>query len=133
MNKSINIKKTLKQIKHLRIYKGLSQQKIAELLHIDLRSYTRFERGENKTIDICFLNDVSQVLDTDLSYILGFDTPTTEVLPPNPIEQIDPMYEEELYGREYIIKHYINLLTHKDKIISELYELIDKLTQKDKV
>lgn len=136
MDNSINIKAILVYIKYLRIYKGISQKKMADLLYVDLRTYTRFERGENKTFDLHFLNDIARILDTDLITMLA---PNHNVIDQNEqSENINNVHfsnkqhfesfeEDFIDQRAQIIQHYISLLTQKDILIKELYELIDKL------
>ncbi len=133
MNNSINIKAILIYIRYLRIYKNISQKKMADLLYVDLRTYTRFERGENKTIDLLFLNDIAQILDTDIVTMMAPNNHLIE----NEINnislklQINNEGDEEIDDRDQIIQHYISLLTHKDVLIKELCELIDKLKQEN--
>lgn len=55
-----NIRKSIKQ---LRKAKGLTQKDMAARLFIDERTYSKIERGEQKSMDIRFVMSVAQILE----------------------------------------------------------------------
>ena len=57
--------KVIIQLRHNREAKGLSQQQLADLLEIGLRSYQRYENGES-TPPIDLLYQASKVLNFDI-------------------------------------------------------------------
>lgn len=60
----------LGNIKRLRKERGLSQAEMAEALHIALKTYQNIEGGVTR-IDIDRLGQIAEVLETELSKLLG--------------------------------------------------------------
>jgi transcriptional regulator with XRE-family HTH domain len=59
-----------KNIKRLRNVKGMTQKEMSKALFIDERTYSNFERGIKKTIDVKLLLAISNVLETDVSELI---------------------------------------------------------------
>lgn len=62
-----------KRIRTAREGKDITQEEMAERLHIDLRTYTRIESGEKKGLDIVLLDQLAKELDMDISELLADD------------------------------------------------------------
>lgn len=55
-------------LKELRLLKGVNQQKIADLLHVERSTYCKWETDKN-TLDIKRLHDIATIYGIDLEYI----------------------------------------------------------------
>ncbi len=60
-------------LKKYRIMKGLTQEDIAEYLHVTPQSVSKWERGECYP-DITFLPALANILETSVDLLLGMDT-----------------------------------------------------------
>jgi transcriptional regulator with XRE-family HTH domain len=59
-----------KNIKYLRNIKGLTQKGMAQALFMDERTYSNFERGVKKSIDVKLLLAISEILQTDVCTLI---------------------------------------------------------------
>lgn len=58
-----------KRLKELRIKRGITQQKLANYLHVNQRTYSRYERGEHEmTADT--LDKLATFYDTTIDYLI---------------------------------------------------------------
>ena len=64
-------------IKRLRKSARITQKEMAFKLFMDERTYSKFERGENKSMDIRLLDSIASLLEIDLPVLLK-DTPDQE-------------------------------------------------------
>ena len=60
-------------LKRFRIAKNLTQEDIAEFLHITPQSVSKWERGESYP-DITFLPALANILETSIDELIGMDT-----------------------------------------------------------
>lgn len=74
-----------RNIKHLRNAKGMTQKEMAEALFMDERTYSNFERGVKKSIDIKLLLAISAILGTDMNKLIT--DPETEKQKSIPVEE----------------------------------------------
>lgn len=59
-----------KRLKELRNKQGVTQQKLADYLHVNQRTYSRYERGEHEmTADT--LAKLATFYDTTVDYLIG--------------------------------------------------------------
>ena len=59
-----------KRLKELRKKQGLTQQKLADYLHVNQKTYSRYERGEHEmTADT--LDKLATCYDTTVDYLIG--------------------------------------------------------------
>lgn len=112
-----------KNIKQLRKSKGLTQKDIAAKLLINERTYSKFERGEKKTIDIKFLTSVAKALEIDVVSLIKVEK---EIEAP-----VLPLPSKDYYLFLQILKQ---LKQSKYEIIREVKQLelkIDSILNKD--
>lgn len=63
--------KTARRIKELRLKKGLSQEQLAKILHIDRSTINKYESGRNKPNR--YVGKLANLFGVSTDYILGFD------------------------------------------------------------
>lgn len=61
-----------KRLRKVRMSKGFTQQKIADLLNIGLRAYQKYEQGE-RSPSFDLLVQIADVFDVSIDYLLGRD------------------------------------------------------------
>lgn len=66
------------RIKQLRKRKGLNQTKLAQMLKKSLRTVQKYETGEIE-VSISVVNQIADILDTTSTYILGYESSTTQI------------------------------------------------------
>lgn len=62
--------RTFRRIRDLREDKDMTQQQLADILHITQKTYSRYETGEH-SIPIEILIEISDYYHTSVDYILG--------------------------------------------------------------
>lgn len=73
----MEIENIRKNIKQLRKAKGFTQKDMAAKLFIDERTYSKIERGEQKSMDVRFILSVANILEMDpLNILKGAFTAT---------------------------------------------------------
>ncbi|KAA5534635.1 helix-turn-helix transcriptional regulator [Taibaiella lutea] len=99
-----------RNIKRLRNAKGLTQKEMAKALFMDERTYSNFERGIKKSIDVKLLFAISDILQMDICNLI-----------------INPAKEKEVLAEERFqnILNEINNL--KALFLSELKEIKKEL------
>lgn len=58
-------------IKRLRKQAGITQKEIANKLFIDERTYSKIERGAQKSLDIRFVAEIATILQTEICTLLN--------------------------------------------------------------
>jgi transcriptional regulator with XRE-family HTH domain len=110
----------MKNLKLLRIQKGLSQQKLADILHISQQSVYKYE-NDITSPDIETLKNIADFFETSIDYIVGYtDLP----------HKIEPTVRLSLNQDEVkLIEKYQNLSPKRRSVIhsvidsySETYE-----------
>ena len=66
------------RIKQLRKRKGLNQTELAQMLKKSLRTVQKYETGEIE-VSIAVVNQIADLLDTASTYILGYESSTTQI------------------------------------------------------
>ena len=66
------------RIKQLRKRKGLNQSELAQMLKKSLRTVQKYETGEIE-VSIAVVNQIADLLDTTSTYILGYESSTTQI------------------------------------------------------
>lgn len=66
------------RIKQLRKRKGLNQTELAQKLKKSLRTVQKYETGEIE-VSIAVVNQIADLLDTTSTYILGYESSTTQI------------------------------------------------------
>lgn len=66
------------RIKTLRKRKGLNQTALAQLINKSLRTVQKYETGEIE-VSIAVVNQLADVLETTSTYILGYESSTTQI------------------------------------------------------
>lgn len=66
------------RIKTLRKRKGLNQTELAQQLKKSLRTVQKYETGEIE-VSISVVNQIADILDTTSTYILGYESSTTQI------------------------------------------------------
>ena len=66
------------RIKQLRKRKGLNQTELAQMLKKSLRTVQKYETGEIE-VSIAVVNQIADLLDTTSTYILGYESSTTQI------------------------------------------------------
>ena len=61
----------MSRIKELRIQRGLTQNKLAEMIGADSNLVSRWERGKSKPISL-YVQKLAQALGTSMDYLLGY-------------------------------------------------------------
>ena len=61
-----------KRLRQMRMKRNLTQQAMADLIHVALRSYQCYETG-TRTPSYVLLVQIADVLDVSLDYLLGRD------------------------------------------------------------
>ena len=61
-----------KRLREMRMYRGLTQQKMADLLNVALRSYQCYEGG-SRSPSYDLLIQIGDILDVSIDYLLGRD------------------------------------------------------------
>lgn len=98
----------MNNLRFLRTQKGLSQQKLADILHVSQQSIYKYENGLSEP-DIQTLKSLSEIFNTSIDYIVG----NTE----NP-RKIDFFIETELTQQELDhIRIFRRLPAYRKKII----------------
>ena len=64
-------------IKRLRKQAGITQREIANKLFIDERTYSKIERGAQKSLDIRFVAEIATILQTEICTLLNRPSTTT--------------------------------------------------------
>ena len=67
-----------KRIKMLRKRKGLNQTELAQQLKKSLRTVQKYETGEIE-VSIAVVNQIADILETTSTYILGYESSTTQI------------------------------------------------------
>ncbi len=67
-----------KRIKMLRKRKGLNQTELAQQLEKSLRTVQKYETGEIE-VSIAVVNQIADILETTSTYILGYESSTTQI------------------------------------------------------
>ncbi len=67
-----------KRIKLLRKRKGLNQTELAQQLKKSLRTVQKYETGEIE-VSIAVVNQIAGILETTSTYILGYESSTTQI------------------------------------------------------
>ncbi len=67
-----------KRIKLLRKRKGLNQTELAQQLKKSLRTVQKYETGEIE-VSIAVVNQIADILETTSTYILGYESSTTQI------------------------------------------------------
>lgn len=100
------------RIKHHRTKQKLSQEDMADMLNMDVRSYKRIESGEKKIIDVELVFRIAESIKINPSALLSI-----EHINPDTIEKND-------YEKNRFKDNYHQIILDKDKIISDLKEII---------
>ena len=66
------------RIKQLRKRKGLNQSELAQMLKKSLRTVQKYETGEIE-VSIAVVNQIADLLDSTPTYILGYESSTTQI------------------------------------------------------
>ena len=66
------------RIKQLRKRKGLNQTELAQMLKKSLRTVQKYETGEIE-VSIAVVNQIADLLDSTPTYILGYESSTTQI------------------------------------------------------
>lgn len=103
----------MNNLKLLRTQKGLSQQKLADMLNVSQQSIYKYENDLSEP-DIQTLKEISHIFNTSIDYIVGnTDFPL----------RIETYKETELSQRELnIIRTYRNLSANRREIIDRILE-----------
>lgn len=115
-------------IKKIRTDKGLSQQQVADNLHLGLRAYQKIESGETH-IDIDRLQDLATIFKVDVMELINSgDNITIEKIDTNvggiSNKDVTINYHQSL---EEIKSLYENQLKMKDEVIAAKDEIITNL------
>lgn len=103
----------MQNIKHLRLQKGLSQQKLADILHISQQSVYKYE-NDITSPDIETLINMSNFFETSVDYIIGH----TDIS-----HKIEYTTETSLNNDEQtLIDQYRNLTVKQRSLIHSLVE-----------
>ena len=103
----------LNNLKLLRMQRGLSQQKLADILHVSQQSVYKYENGiANPDIDT--LKNIADFFDTSIDYIVGYtDFP----------HKLEPMIKMPLNQEETsLIKKYQQLPPERRSLIHSIIE-----------
>lgn len=105
-------------IKRLRKSARITQKEMALKLFMDERTYSKFERGENKSMDIRLLDSIASILCTDLPVLLQ-NAQEQDIQQPDP-EQHHPdgRTYDELEHEVRILKDEVKelILCHKEAL-----------------
>jgi len=107
-----------KNVKLIRKAKGMTQKEIAERLFINERTYSKFERGEKKSIDFRFLSAIAKVLQTDLPTLTKTEEALTTELntPLNNSELISNLAQQTQQGMTEIMHQLREMEQTMDRI-----------------
>lgn len=107
----------MNNLKALRVQKGLSQQKLADILNISQQSVHKYEHNLSEP-DIQVLKEMSELFNTSIDYIVGnTDCPY----------KTDFVEETELTPQELEhLRLYRNLPSYRKKLIDMLLEDYNK-------
>ncbi len=105
---------TGEKISTLRREKGLTQQELAELLHVTNKAVSKWERGRNYP-DLALLQPLAAALDTTIAELLGVEQPITE----NAISVLSAISEQEKQSIRWSLFEYFFLV-----IAVSLYSVI---------
>ncbi len=73
------------RLRELRSAKGISQQVIADLLHVSQQSITNYESGKNEP-DIQALCELADYFETSVDYLIGHTDIQGKIEPRNPYD-----------------------------------------------
>ena len=108
----------MKNLKFLRTKQNLSQQELANILHVSQQSIYKYENGIT-TPDVNTLIDMAEYFHTSIDYLVGYST-----IP----HKIEPVTETSLNKQELaVIENYRKLST---KNLTLIETLIAELAQK---
>ncbi len=108
----------MKNLKFLRTKQNLSQQELANILHVSQQSIYKYENGIT-TPDVNTLIDMADYFHTSIDYLVGYST-----IP----HKIEPVTETSLNKQELaVIENYRKLST---KNLTLIETLIAELAQK---
>ena len=108
----------MKNLKFLRTKQNLSQQELANILHVSQQSIYKYENGIT-TPDVNTLIDMADYFHTSIDYLIGYST-----IP----HKIEPVTETSLNRQELaVIENYRKLST---KNLTLIETLIAELAQK---
>lgn len=112
----------VKNLRKLRINKGISQQQLADVMGTSQQSVNKYE-NHNVEPDISALIRLADYFETTIDYLVGHTSPVV----PNVIEELEPSKEETALIRKYrclskdekesiqlILKNYIKNRTQID-------------------
>ena len=85
----------VKNLRKLRINKGISQQQLADVMGTSQQSVNKYE-NHNVEPDISALIKLADYFETSIDYLVGHTTPTERH-----IEEIEPTKEETTLIRDY--------------------------------
>ena len=106
----------MKNLKLLRLQKGLSQQKLADILHISQQSVYKYE-NDITSPDIETLKNIADFFETSIDYIVGYaDLP----------HKIEPTVETSLNQDEVgLIRKYRQLSSKRRATIQSVIDSYD--------
>ena len=84
----------MKNLKHLRLEKGLSQQQLADYLHITQQSVYKYEKGISEP-NIQLMIHMADFFGTSVDYLVGRTAPPENILVQ--CEQLTPLETQHLY------------------------------------
>lgn len=86
----------VKNLRKLRIDKGISQQELADVIGTSQQSVNKYE-NHNVEPDISALIRLADYFETSIDYLVGHNSPVI----PNMIEEIEPTKEETALIHKY--------------------------------
>jgi len=108
---------TIDRIRTLRKKYKYSQHVMADKLHIALKTYQNIENGNTK-IDLARLQEIAQVLQTDIRYLLQEDTSLIHKTTAMSSEE-KQLYKQIIKEKEYYIEQLEESLRFYREIIRE--------------
>ncbi|WP_323842344.1 MULTISPECIES: helix-turn-helix transcriptional regulator [unclassified Moraxella] len=117
-----------KNLANLRKDENLTQEKMAEKLHMSKNGYAKLERGESR-ITVEHLQNIANTFNIDIEKLLKKDRDFNLALGDNNINfQTNYHTSQEIEKLQLIIDHQQELLAQKDKQIELLEQLLAKLS-----
>lgn len=108
----------MKNLKLLRAERNLSQQELANILHVSQQSIYKYENGIT-TPDLDTLIDMADFFHTSIDYLVGYSAIS---------HKIEPVTETSLNEQELAVIHNYRKLSTKNLTLIET--LISELAQK---
>lgn len=97
----------MKNLKVLRTKNKLSQQKLADILHVSQQSVYKYENNIT-TPDIDTLKQMADFFETSIDYLVGY----TDI-----DHKIEPIYKESLNANERLLIEHYRHLTPKQRTL----------------